>query len=97
MIYLDTHVVVWLYAGLTECLSPKAVDLIENNDLYISPMVMLELQYLREIERITAEPALMCENLASSIGLQICDRPFLRISENLDSCFGVIWTASGTQ
>lgn len=89
VIYLDTHVVAWLYAGLTECLSKKAVELIENNDLYISPMVMLELQYLKEIGRLNAEPALMCENLAGSIGLQICDRPFLQI---ITEAMTISWT-----
>ena len=52
MIYLDTHVVVWLYAGLTEKLSQKAITLIEDNDICISPIVKLELSYLQEIERI---------------------------------------------
>ncbi|MCB8766407.1 hypothetical protein [Planktothrix agardhii] len=39
MIYLDTHVVVWLYAGLTDKLSNLAKSLINTHDLYISPMV----------------------------------------------------------
>jgi len=89
MIYLDTHVVVWLYAGLLERLSTKAVELIENNALYISPMVMLELQYLKEIERINAEPALMCENLAGSIDLQICSKPLLQI---ITEAMTITWT-----
>ncbi len=79
MIYLDTHVVVWLYAGELSLLSDKAGELIEDNDVYISPMVMLELQYLKEINRIKSEPALMCENLAGAIGLRICDRPLLQL------------------
>ena len=39
MIYLDTHVVVWLYAGLTTRLTPTARDLLNASDLAISPMV----------------------------------------------------------
>ncbi|WP_230458629.1 PIN domain-containing protein [Microcystis aeruginosa] len=55
MIYLDTHIVVWLYAGLTAKLSDCAKHLINENELYISPIVRLELQYLYEIGRIIAK------------------------------------------
>ena len=79
MIYLDTHVVVWLYAGLTEKLSNKAIETVENNQLLISPIVQLELQYLKEINRITANSALIIENLNCSIGLKICDFSFIHI------------------
>ena len=54
MIYLDTHVVAWLYAGLTACLSPAARDMINDNGLYLSPMVILELHHLHETGRAAA-------------------------------------------
>ncbi len=53
MIYLDTHVVVWLYSGLTDKLSELAKSIINENEVYISATVRLELQYLYEIKRIT--------------------------------------------
>ncbi|MCP4050255.1 MAG: type II toxin-antitoxin system VapC family toxin [bacterium] len=53
MIFLDTHIVVWLYEGLVGKLTEKSKDAIENNDLYISQFVRLEMQYLYEIKRIT--------------------------------------------
>jgi len=56
LIYLDTHIVVWLYAGLSDRFSDLAKSLIDSHDLYISPMVRLELKYLNEIGRITASP-----------------------------------------
>jgi len=71
MIFLDTHIVVWLYAGLTTKLTDKAVSLIENNDVAISHMVRLELQYLFEIGRITTQPVEMITSLNRSIGLTI--------------------------
>ncbi|MEA3544210.1 MAG: PIN domain-containing protein [Thermodesulfobacteriota bacterium] len=77
MIYLDTHVVVWLYAALTDKLSNKAIEAIETNQLLISPMVQLELQYLREIDRITANSVLIIETLSCNIGLKICDQSFI--------------------
>ena len=35
LIYLDTHLVVWLYAGLTSKLSDRAKHLINEHELYI--------------------------------------------------------------
>jgi len=79
VIYLDTHVVVWLYSGDIKLLSSKALELIENNDLYISPVVYLELKFLYEIERIKVSPAEILESLSASIGLSVCDKSFLQI------------------
>ena len=85
MIYLDTHVVVWLYAALTDKLSTQAVEAIETNQLLISPMVQLELQYLKEIDRITTNCALIIETLNCSIGLKICDQSFVHtVTEAID-------------
>ena len=52
-IYLDSHVVVWLSAGQVNKLSAIAKTQIDENDLLISPMVLLELKFLHEIGRIT--------------------------------------------
>ncbi len=79
MIYLDTHVAVWLFAGLVEKISEPARRLINEQDLFISPIVRLELQYLFEIERITRRSDDIVSDLVDSIGLQICDKPFDRI------------------
>jgi len=51
-IYLDTHVVVWLFSGESEKISNRALELIEECELLVSPMVMLELEFLYEIGRL---------------------------------------------
>jgi len=79
VVYLDTHVVVWAYAGEVDRFPDKVCDLIEANDLVVSPMVLLEMQYLREIGRLTAEPGAIFANLAGTIGLTICDLPLMRV------------------
>lgn len=79
MMYLDTHVVVWLYAGEVERFPASAADLIEGHDLLISPAVLLELQFLKEIKRITADPMLMCQTLEETIGLQLCKMEFSKV------------------
>jgi PIN domain nuclease of toxin-antitoxin system len=76
LIYLDTHIVIWFYAGLTEKFSAPVRRLINENDLYISPIVRLELQYLYEIQRITEDAETMVDDLSQRIGLQICGKPF---------------------
>lgn len=78
-IYLDTHVVVWAYAGETGRFPARVCEEIERNDLLISPLVLLELQYLKEIGRLTVDPGLIFESLASSIGLKICDLSLMRV------------------
>ncbi len=79
MIYLDTHVVVWLYAGLNHKLSNTAHQLINDNDVLISPAVRLELQYLFEVQRVTVVPDAIVTDLANRIDLQVCAKPFNRI------------------
>jgi len=76
VIYLDTHVVAWLYAGFTARLSPAAREMINQHDVYLSPIVILELQYLYEIGRTTATGLEVMHALTQSIGLRLCDQPF---------------------
>ena len=74
MIYLDTHVVVWLYAGKIKKLSEQAKKLINDHEVIISPVVRLELQYLFEIQRVTDEANEIVFDLSDRIGLKMCDK-----------------------
>ncbi|MDY6862845.1 MAG: PIN domain-containing protein [Thermodesulfobacteriota bacterium] len=76
MIYLDTHVVVWLYAGKVEKLSEQAKGLINDHEVFVSPVVRLELQYLFEIQRIADEANEIVFDLSDRIGLKICEKSF---------------------
>ncbi|GCA81805.1 type II toxin-antitoxin system VapC family toxin [Microcystis aeruginosa] len=76
LIYLDTHIVVWLYAGLTAKLSDCAKHLINENKLYISPIVRLGLQYLYEIGRITEKSDDIVLELVSCLDLKVCKKDF---------------------
>ncbi len=79
MTFLDTHVVVWLYAGERERFPPSVVTRLESDDLVISPMVALELQFLREIERLRAEPCHMLDVLRETFGVQVDTSPFFPV------------------
>jgi PIN domain nuclease of toxin-antitoxin system len=75
--YLDTHAVAALYQGDLSPFSPTALRVIdEEDDLRISPMVLLELQYLHEIKRIKVPARRIVDSLAAEIGLKICDAAF---------------------
>ena len=50
--YLDTNVVLRLVSGEHGKLTQKARKAINAADLYVSPMVDFELQYLYEIKRL---------------------------------------------
>ena len=76
MIYLDTHVVVWLFSGRLEKFSEETKALITAQSIFISPCVRLELQYLHEIERINVEANEIVTDLSERIGLGVCDKDF---------------------
>ncbi len=89
MIYLDSHIVVWLYAGLTDKLSNLAKALINEHELFISPIVRLELQYLYEIGRITEKSDLIISDLFELLELKLCPKDFNTIvSQSLE----INWT-----
>ena len=76
MIHLDTHVVVWLYAGLLDRFPASALELLEKEPLAISPMAVLELQYLHEIGRVGLPAATVIDDLSSRIGLEVASASF---------------------
>ena len=81
MTYLDTHVVIWLYAGQVAKLSATARGQIDQDDLLISPTVLLKLQYLKEIGRLKTSSSKILSALEKDIGLRACDLAFSEVVE----------------
>ncbi|MBI2572076.1 MAG: type II toxin-antitoxin system VapC family toxin [Candidatus Schekmanbacteria bacterium] len=74
MIFLDTHAVVWLYAGDLERFPAGAQRRLEEAEvLGVSPAVVLELQYLHEIGRVTVPPAAILADLGTRLGLRVVE------------------------
>ena len=75
-LYLDTNVVVWLAQGNLTRISRKAHDVLEKADLLISPMVLIELEYLYEVNRIKLPSRDLQLKIEHEIGVRVCDLPF---------------------
>ena len=78
--YLDTNVAVWLAQGALHRLSPQAKQAVEKADLLISPIVLVELEYLYEMHRIKLPSQDVFVKLQHEIGLRICDLAFPSIA-----------------
>jgi PIN domain nuclease of toxin-antitoxin system len=76
VLYLDTHVLVWLFSGEVDELSRTARDLVDVEQLLISPIVGLELQLLFERGRAKESAAEVLSALSTEIGLMVCDLAF---------------------
>jgi PIN domain nuclease of toxin-antitoxin system len=88
LIFLDTHVVVWLFAGARDRLRPARRQL-EKHELLISPIVKLELRFLWEIGRVTVGPEDIIADLVHRVGLRCADTPFDSV---MDASLQQTWT-----
>lgn len=80
MIYLDTHVVLWLYADRGKRLSEEARKLIEDaKDILISPMVLLEMDFLHEVGRTKLASSPVYAYLGERIGVRVCNKSFVDV------------------
>ena len=79
MVYLDTHAVIWLYAKRLDLFNESALKTIESEELRVSPMVILEAEYLYEIKRISERANVIYHFLSDHIGLRQCGTPFQNV------------------
>lgn len=75
-VHLDTHAVVWLFQKDLARFTPETLALMENSDLQISPMVVLELEFLYEIGRLKYQSTNIVSELLKTIGLKVSEEPF---------------------
>jgi len=74
IVLLDTHCAVFLHAGETELFGYTARHLLDTEDLFFSPMVLLELQYLFETGKIAFDGKSILDALQADLGLRVLDR-----------------------
>lgn len=78
--YLDTHLVLWLYAGAINLIPERVKAILERSDILISPAVELELQFLYETGKIKQPAQIIITTLQNEIELKTCKREFAKIS-----------------
>jgi PIN domain nuclease of toxin-antitoxin system len=79
--YLDTHVAVRLAHGDLTSISRKAMETMAQTDLLVSPMVLLELEYLFELKketRLSADD--IRRKLEAELGVRVCGLSFQSIT-----------------
>lgn len=77
MIHVDTHVVIWMYAGTP---LPTAVERrIEECSIYISPVVQMELDLLHEIGRLRVRGHEIVNHLVDRAVATVQDVPLYRL------------------
>ena len=89
MTYLDTHAAVWRYEGDRTKWSDKAAQHIEDEQLFVSPDVLLEIQYLYERRKATVGGPAIIRALERDIGLSVCELTFAAVA---DSALDLKWT-----
>ena len=77
--YLDTHTAMRLAHGRPR-IGRDAEKLVQRVDLLISPMVLLELEYLYEIGRLTLPGKDIVRKLEHELGVRQCDLAFADVA-----------------
>lgn len=87
--HLDTHILVWLYQNPARKWPDTVRRLLDSALLRYSPMARLELHFLREIGRITVEPAELLAEVSGPLQLGECTQPFPDV---IDRARRLTWT-----
>jgi PIN domain nuclease of toxin-antitoxin system len=87
--HLDTHVVLWLYAGEVDRFTEAGKRLLNTTPVEISPIVRLELTFLHEIGRLIPEPRAVLNDLNARIGLREIPLNFATVVDQSES---LAWT-----
>jgi PIN domain nuclease of toxin-antitoxin system len=71
--FLDTHAVIFLWEGRTEVFGAGSREILEQSVLLISPLVRLEMGFLKEVGKLKAEPDQILGSLTSDYGAVLTD------------------------
>jgi len=87
--FLDTHAAVFLWENRLEEFDVSSMLLVKTAELRVSPMVVLELAFLREIGRLLTEPMAIVDGLATEVGVVVGADPFDRL---VSAALPLTWT-----
>lgn len=77
--FLDTHAAVFLWEGRGEIFGSGSRELLERALLHVSPLVRLELGFLREVGKIKVEPGEILGVLTGDYGVTVTADPMDRL------------------
>ncbi|MBV8085118.1 MAG: PIN domain-containing protein [Chloroflexi bacterium] len=89
VLLIDTHVLVWLYAGLLERIPLAVQARLNREQLAASPVVLLELGYLNEVGRLTVAPPDLMRDLSVRLELVTAD---ISAAALFTRAFDLSWT-----
>jgi PIN domain nuclease of toxin-antitoxin system len=78
--YLDTNALLWLSDGSLVGLSPRIDRLLEEANLLFSPMVLLELEFLYEIQRSKRPARDIQRKVEQELSVRLCDLPYSTVA-----------------
>jgi PIN domain nuclease of toxin-antitoxin system len=78
--YLDTQSAIWLCEARVAHFSPQAKKHIARSALLISPMVLLEFQYLFEIGKTLVNARDLERKLQTDLGVTVCRLDFATVA-----------------
>lgn len=73
--FLDTHAAVFLWEGKVELFGAGSREILERSVLRISPMVRLEMQFLKEVGKLKVDPDQILGALGSDLGVTTTSDP----------------------
>lgn len=77
--FLDTHAAVFLWEGRGEIFGSGSRELLERALLHVSPLVRLELGFLREVGKLKVEPGEILGALTGEYGVTVTADPMDRL------------------
>lgn len=89
VILLDTHVLVWLYAGLLQRFPSAVRRRLNHEQLALSPFVQLELAYLYEVGRVSSPAQVVTDELRTRLELVVADAA---VGAVCSAALGLTWT-----
>ena len=89
-IFIDTHVLVWLYTGEIGKFSETAINTMNNHLLAISPMVLFELDYLRRKRILNVSPSHILRGVNAIIPTSIDNADFNLV---IEESIAIDWTS----
>lgn len=88
-VFLDTHAAVFLWEGRLELFGARSRRLLEEVSLLVSPVVRLELGFLREVGKLLVDPDFLLGSLAADCGVGMSADPLRAI---VPHAMALTWT-----